>query len=74
MENNTPLSLSLEQQFGIAAFNNQVDQMSGDQAKELLKMVNKQLEITKTTYNQLLAHSWGIGDSGNNQRPTAGQG
>lgn len=69
MENSSPqIQLSLEQQFGIASFNSQVDQMNEQQAKDLLKLVNLQLEITKVTYLQLLAHNWGIGD-GTNKRP-----
>ncbi len=71
MTDKAPHLLSIEQQFTIAAFNSQVDQMNEQQAKDMLKLVNQQLEVQKATYLELLRHQWGIGtaEDGIDKRP-----
>jgi hypothetical protein len=69
MSDKTPQLLTIEQQFTVAAFNSQVDRMSEQQAKDMLKLVNTQLEVQRATYNELLKHQWGLAADESNQRP-----
>jgi len=55
-----PVEFSLEQQFQIKAFNDQVCQMSSDQAKALLRELNTQLMMKETIYRELIKYKWGI--------------
>ncbi|MEA5605344.1 NblA/ycf18 family protein [Nostoc sp. UHCC 0252] len=57
---NEPITLSLEQEFSQRAFADQVQQMSREQAQELLLMLHKQMMIRETTYRELLKHQWEI--------------
>lgn len=52
--------LSIDQQFQIAAFEQQVKQMSREQAQEVLINLFKQYQAQKATYLDLLGHQWGI--------------
>ncbi len=58
-----PIELSLEQQFSIRSFADQVQQMSREQAQEFLLVLHKQMMIQKTMYQQFLKHEWRL-DSG----------
>ncbi|MBD2564730.1 MULTISPECIES: NblA/ycf18 family protein [Nostoc] len=60
---NQPIKLSLEQEFSIRSFADQVQQMSREQAQEFLLMLYKQMMIRETTYKELLKHEWKL-DSG----------
>lgn len=55
-----PIELSLEQQFNIRAFENQVDQMSLDQAQQFLKETYKQMMMRETMYQHFLKQHWGL--------------
>ncbi|MBD2365403.1 NblA/ycf18 family protein [Anabaena minutissima FACHB-250] len=55
---NQPMTLSLEQEFSLRSFADQVQQMSREQAQELLLMLYKQMMIRETTYQELLKHEW----------------
>ncbi|MBD2526395.1 NblA/ycf18 family protein [Nostoc sp. FACHB-133] len=60
---NQPIELSLEQEFSLRTFSDQVQQMSREQAQEFLQMLYKQMMIRETTYQELLKHQWEL-DSG----------
>ncbi|MBV8884607.1 MAG: NblA/ycf18 family protein [Chroococcidiopsidaceae cyanobacterium CP_BM_RX_35] len=55
---NQPIELSLEQEFGLQSFSDQVQQMSREQAQEFLLKLYEQKMILDTTYQQLLKHEW----------------
>ncbi|MEH2087082.1 NblA/ycf18 family protein [Nostoc sp.] len=55
---NQPITLSLEQEFSLRTFADQVEQMSREQAQEFLLMLYKQMIIRETTYQELLKHHW----------------
>ncbi|MBD2248081.1 NblA/ycf18 family protein [Nostoc sp. FACHB-888] len=58
---NQPIELSLEQEFSLRTFSDQVQQMSREQAQEFLLMLYKQMMIRETTYQELLKHQWEVG-------------
>ena len=60
---NQPIELSLEQEFSLRTFSDQVQQMSREQAQEFLQMLYKQMMMRETTYQELLKHQWEV-DSG----------
>jgi Phycobilisome degradation protein nblA len=60
---NNPIELSLEQQFSIHSFANQVQDMSHEQAKDFLVKLYEQMVVREATYKELLKHQWGL-DSG----------
>jgi len=60
---NQPIELSLEQEFSLRSFADQVQQMSCEQAQEFLLLLHKQMMIQETMYQQFLNHEWKI-DSG----------
>jgi hypothetical protein len=55
---NQPFELSLEQQFSIKSFANQVQHMSREQAQEFLLMLYQQMMIKETMYQEFLKHEW----------------
>ena len=55
---NQPIKLSLEQEFSLRTFSDQVQQMSREQAQEFLLMFYKQMIIREATYQELLKHQW----------------
>lgn len=60
---NQPIELSLEQQFSLRSFADEVQHMSREQAQEFLLMLYKQMMIREMIYQQFLKHEWGL-DSG----------
>ncbi len=60
---NQPIKLSLEQEFSIRCFAEQVQHMSLEQAQAFLLVLYKQMMIRDITYQQLLKHEWRL-DSG----------
>ena len=52
------IKLSLEQEFSLRSFSDQVVQMSREQAQEFLIKMYKQMIIRDATYQQLLKHEW----------------
>ena len=55
---NQPIKLSVEQEFSIRSFADQVQQMSREQAQEFLIVLHKQMIIQKTMYQEFLKHEW----------------
>ncbi len=55
---NQPNQLSLEQEFSIRAFADQVEQMSREQSQEFLLMLYKQMLMKETIYKELLKSQW----------------
>ncbi len=55
---NQPITLSLEKEFSLRTFADQVQQMSREQAQEFLLMLYKQMIIRETIYQELLKHQW----------------
>ena len=55
---NQPIELSLEQEFSLRTFADQVKQMSREQAQEFLLMLYKQMRVREATYQELLKHKW----------------
>lgn len=55
---NQPIELSLEQEFSLRTFSDQVQQMSREQAQEFLLMLHQQMIIREATYQELLKHQW----------------
>ena len=53
-----PIELSLEQEFQIRSFTDQVQQMSREQAQEFLLVLHKQMMIQKSMYLQFLKQEW----------------
>ncbi len=57
---NSPIELSLEQQFSIFSFKNQVEKMNHEQAQEFLVKLYEQMMVREATYKNLLKHQWGL--------------
>lgn len=57
---NNPFELSIEQQFNIISFKSQVQQMSREQAQDMLIKLYEQMIYKEATYKHLLKHNWGI--------------
>jgi len=55
-----PIELSLEQQFSIRSFQQQVRQMSHEQAQDFLVKLYEQMVVREATYKELLKHQWGL--------------
>ncbi|MBW4616814.1 MAG: NblA/ycf18 family protein [Desmonostoc vinosum HA7617-LM4] len=55
---NQPIELSLEQEFSLRIFADQVQQLSGEQAKEFLLMLYQQTMMREKTYQELLKQEW----------------
>lgn len=60
---NQPINLSLEQEFNLRSFADQVQSMSREQAQTFLLKLYEQMLIQETTYKELLKHEWRL-DSG----------
>jgi Phycobilisome degradation protein nblA len=60
---NSPIELTLEQQFNIRSFATQVKDMSHEQAQDFLVKLYEQMVLREATYKELLKHQWGL-DSG----------
>lgn len=57
---NEPISLSLEQQFSIRSFEEQVKDASREQAQQLAIETYRMMLIQKAYYLEELAKAWGI--------------
>jgi len=55
---NQPMELSLEQQFSIRSFADQVQQMSREQAQEFLLMLYQQMMMKEMMYQHFLKQEW----------------
>ena len=55
-----PIELSLEQQFSLRSFQDQVANMSQEQAQHFLIKLYEQMMLRETMYKHFLKHQWGI--------------
>lgn len=55
---NQIIELTLEQEFSLRSFTDQVQHMSPEQAKELLLLHHKYMMIRETMYQEILKHAW----------------
>jgi len=53
--------LTMEQEFTVATFNRTADNMSREQAIDILKYLHKHMLLQSNAYKELLKHSWNIG-------------
>lgn len=58
-----PIELSLEQQFSLRSFQDQVEHMSHEQAQHFLIKLYEQMMLRETMYKHFLKHQWGIESS-----------
>lgn len=52
--------LSMEQQFNLRTFSDQVQQMSREQAQDFLITLRKQMMLQENMYLDFLKHDWGL--------------
>ncbi|NEQ32601.1 MAG: NblA-related protein [Leptolyngbya sp. SIO4C5] len=52
--------LSLEQEFSLRSFENQVQRMSREQAQQFLVKLYEQMMMRETLYKSFLKQEWGI--------------
>jgi Phycobilisome degradation protein nblA len=57
----TPFELSLEQQFSLRAFSEQVKDLSQEQAQAFLVDLYRQMIVKETMYQHFLKHRLGFG-------------
>jgi Phycobilisome degradation protein nblA len=55
-----PTELSLEQEFQLKSFANQVQTMSREQAQEFLIVLHEQMIIRETMYRDFSIHEWNL--------------
>jgi len=55
-----PMDLSLEQQFSVRSFENQVERMSREQAQDFLIKLYEQMIVRENMYKHFLKHQWGL--------------
>lgn len=55
--------LTIEQQFTIATFNRTADEMSREQAIDMLKFLHKHNILQSNAYKELIKHQWNIGET-----------
>lgn len=53
--------LSLEQEFDLRAFSDQVQQLSHEQTQEALLTLRRDMMIRENFYREMLKEAWGIG-------------
>lgn len=58
----TPFELSLEQQFLVQSFKLQTQNLSKEQALDLMVNLYTQIIWQEATYKNLLKHQWGISE------------
>ena len=57
---NQPTQLSLEQEFQLKRFADQVQQMSREQAQEFLVTIHGQMMMKEKMYQHLIKHEWNL--------------
>jgi len=55
-----PVELSMEQEFNLRSFADQVQYMSREQAQDFLVNLYKQMMLKETMYKHFLKHEWGL--------------
>lgn len=61
--------LTMEQQFRLRVFSEQVQQMSAEQAKEYLLRMQKAMMIRENGYLEILRKTWNIGSGSEKSAP-----
>lgn len=56
-----PNRLTIEEEFKIRSFEEQVRRMSGEQAKETLIKLYQSQVVKESQYKALIKHKWGLG-------------
>lgn len=56
----SPIELTLEQQFSLRSFETQVERMSREQAQDFLVKLYEQMMMRETMYRHFLKHQWGL--------------
>jgi hypothetical protein len=54
------IELTLEQKFNLRSFQTQIDDISHDQAKQLLVQLYEQMLVKDAMYRHFLKHQWGL--------------
>jgi Phycobilisome degradation protein nblA len=57
--------LSMEQEFSIRSFSDQVQSLSKEEAQDFLVKLYRQMVMKETMYKHFLAQEWGIGSQAN---------
>lgn len=57
--------LSMEQEFSIRSFSDQVQSLSKEEAQDFLVKLYRQMVMKETMYKHFLAQEWGIGSRPN---------
>ena len=57
---NHPVELSLEQEFSLRSFSDQVQSMSREQAQDFLVNLYRQMMLKEEMYTTFLKHEWGL--------------
>lgn len=57
---NQPVELSLEQEFNLRSFADQVQYMSHEQAQDFLVNLYRQMMVKETMYKEFIKHEWGL--------------
>lgn len=52
--------LSMEQQFNVRSFENQVQKMSREQAQDFLVKLYEQMIMRENMYKEFIKHEWGL--------------
>jgi hypothetical protein len=58
---NQAFELSMEQEFSIRSFEDQVQHLSQEEARDFLVKLYRQMVMKETMYKHFLAQEWGIG-------------
>lgn len=64
MDHPQQIELTIEQQFSLRAFEAQVEQMSLEQARDLLVQLHKTMMYRESTWKHLLKHQWDLPNKG----------
>jgi len=57
---NQPIELSLEQEFSVRSFADQVQRMSREQAQEFLIELHEHMLLKENMYKFFIKHEWGL--------------
>ena len=55
-----PIELSLEQEFSLRSFADQVERMSREQAQEFLINLHEHMILRENMYKFFIKHEWGL--------------
>jgi len=61
------IELTLEQEFNLRSFSDQVQKMSREQAQEFLLAQYRYMMVRETIYQELLKHEWNLDQNSTSQ-------